>query len=292
MRVTPLEIGRNFLGGLEDLNDRLNDINKQVSSGKKLTDLKDSPVGSAQLVALSEQAADVDQYQSNLNSGSYFLGMADSILNEVNNLTTAIFTKGSQAASGSTTNDARATLASEVRSLRAQLVALANSQVNGRYIFAGSKTDQAPFEVAADAVVYHGDSAVNAISVEDGLQVKQGVSGSAAFSSIFSTVDSLLSNLDDNNTSGIKSSLETFASALSQLNIARGEVGANLGILQELKTTLDARETSLTEQRSRVEDADMAQAVVQLSQVQSALQAAVSAGGSILQQSNLFDILG
>jgi flagellar hook-associated protein 3 FlgL len=122
--------------------------------------------------------------------------------------------------------------------------------------------------------------------------VKQGVSGSAAFSSIFSTVDSLLSNLDDNNTSGIKSSLETFASALSQLNIARGEVGANLGILQELKTTLDARETSLTEQRSRVEDADMAQAVVQLSQVQSALQAAVSAGGSILQQSNLFDILG
>jgi flagellar hook-associated protein 3 FlgL len=137
MRVTPLEIGRNFLGGLEDLNDRLNDINKQVSSGKKLTDLKDSPVGSAQLVALSEQAADVDQYQSNLNSGSYFLGMADSILNEVNNLTTAIFTKGSQAASGSTTNDARATLASEVRSLRAQLVALANSQVNGRYIFAG-----------------------------------------------------------------------------------------------------------------------------------------------------------
>jgi hypothetical protein len=36
----------------------------------------------------------------------------------------------------------------------------------------------------------------------------------------------------------------------------------------------------------------MAQATVQMSQAQTALEAAMAAGGSILQQKNLFDILG
>jgi flagellin-like hook-associated protein FlgL len=48
----------------------------------------------------------------------------------------------------------------------------------------------------------------------------------------------------------------------------------------------------MKEQRSQVEDTDMAKAVVQMNQTQTALQAAMSAGASVLQQSNLFDILG
>jgi flagellar hook-associated protein 3 FlgL len=292
MRVTQLETYRNFLTNLEDLNQRLDDINNQVSSGKKLTQLKDSPAGSAQLIGLSEQASEIDQYQSNVDSGSYFLGMADSILNEVNNLTTTIFTKGSQAASESVTSSDRSTIAAEVKSLREQLVALANSQVNGRYIFAGSKTDSAPFEIAGESVEYNGDSVVNSINVDDGLQVKQSVSGAAAFSAIFSTVDSLLSNMEEDNVSGIKTALQEFSSALSQLSQARGEIGSNMSILEKIKLNLESRETSLTKQRSQVEDVNMAEAVVKLSQVQTALETALSAGGKILQQRNLFDFLG
>jgi flagellar hook-associated protein 3 FlgL len=292
MRVTQAETYRNYLANLETLNDRLNKVNEQVSSGKKLTQLKDSPAGSAQLINLSEQASEIDQYQSNVDTSSYFLGMADSILNEVNNLTATIYTKGSQSASESINEGERSTLAAEIRSLREQLVSLGNSQAGGRYIFAGSKTSSAPFAVDEDAVLYRGDEDVNNISVDDGLQVQAGVSGSAAFSSIFSVVDSLLSNMTDNNLTGIKTALSQFASALSGLSLARGEIGASLSVLTNVKTTLDSREASLTKQRSQVEDADMAESVVKLNQVQTALETALSAGGSILQQRNLFDILG
>jgi flagellar hook-associated protein 3 FlgL len=292
MRVTQTETYRNFLANLETLNDRLNKVNEQVSSGKKLTQLKDSPTGSAQLITLSEQASEIDQYQSNVDTGSYFLGMADSILNEVHNLSTTIYTKGSQSVSESINEEERSAIAAEIRSLRDQLVSLGNSQVSGRYIFAGSQTSSAPFAVDADAVLYRGDADVNKISVDDGLQLQAGVPGSAAFSSIFSVVDSLLSNMTDNNLTGMKTALGQFASALSGLNLARGEIGASLSILANVKTTLDSRETSLTKQRSQVEDADMAESVVKLNQVQTMLETALSAGGSILKQRNLFDILG
>ena len=292
MRVAQSETYRSFLGNLDTLNERLNKLNSQVSSGKKLEQLKDSPASSAQLIGMRDQAAEIDQYQSNIDSGSYFLGTADSILNEVNNLVTSIYAKGSQSASEAVTADDRATIGTEIRSLRDQIVALANTQVLGRYIFAGSRTNAAPFIVSGDAVAYQGDESVNKISIDRGLEVKEGIPGSASFNSIFSAVDSLLTNLSANNLDGIKTVLGQFASALSGLGIARGEIGANLSLLNNAKTNLGSQETSLKAQQSQLEDANMAEAVTALSQVRTALQTTMTAGGSILQQRNLFDILG
>jgi flagellar hook-associated protein 3 FlgL len=292
MRVTQLQTYRNYLANVETLNESLNDANSQVSSGKKLTNLKDSPASSAQLVAINEQASEIDQYQSNIDAGSYYLTSADSILSEVNNLAATIYTKGSEAASDSVTADDRSAIATEVSSLRDQLVSLANSQISGRYIFGGSQTSVAPFAPAGSSIQYQGNNTVNKISVDDGLQVEEGVSGAAAFNSIFSFVDSLLSNLSQNNLTGIKSTLGQFETALSGLSLARGAIGANLSALNNINTNLTSRETNLTKQKSLLEDANMSESVVKLSQVKTALDTAIAASGSVLKQSNLFDILG
>jgi flagellar hook-associated protein 3 FlgL len=292
MRVTQLEIYRNFLGNIDTLNERLNQANRQVSSGKLLQSLKDSPMSSAQIISLSEQASDIDQYQSNVDSGSYFLGTADSILNEINNLTTTIFAKGNQSASGSVNSDVRATIALEIRSLRDQMISLANSQALGRYLFAGSKTSSAPYTLNGDVVQYNGNQEANQISIDNGLTIKMSVAGSNAFNSIFTAVESLLSDMDGNNLSGISTALGQFSSAMSELRTARGEIGANLSLLNNTKTNLESRETNLKQQRSQLEDANMAESVVQLNQIQTALQASITSGGSMMQQRNLFDILG
>jgi flagellar hook-associated protein 3 FlgL len=292
MRVAQSESYRNFLANIEKLNDFLNTVNRQVSSGKKVNQLKDAPDASAQLVSLRDEAAEIDQYQSNIDTGSFFLGMADSILNEVNNLVTCIYAKGSQSASDTVSSDARAVLATEIRSFRDQILTLANSQVRGRYIFAGSQVSSVPFTIDEDAVQYQGDQDASRISVDDGLEVKQSIPGSAAFQSIFNTIESLLIRMDRNDLSGIQSALTQFASALSGLGQARGEIGANLNLLEKVKTHLQSEELSLNEQKSRIEDTNMAEAIVQLNQAKTALDTALTAGGSILQQSNLFDILG
>ena len=292
MRITQSETYRNFISDLATLNDAYNKVSRQVSSGKSLNQLSDSPAGSADLLPLTDLAADIDQYRSSADTVSYFLGSADSALNEVNNIFTSIFSKGSEAASEIVGDDARATLAMEIRSLRDQILSLANSQVKGRYLFAGSLVASAPFVLEGDSVRYVGDDDINSVYVEEGTEVKTGVTGAETFSSIFSSIASLLSAMESNDTSAIGAALNQFKSAFSELGQARGKIGSSMNLIQDVQTRLDGQETNLKARRSKIEDADIAQAVVQLSQTKTALQTAISAGGSILQQRNLFDILG
>jgi flagellar hook-associated protein 3 FlgL len=292
MRVTQFEMYRNFLSDIENLNSSLSKASRQVSSGKKLNQLSDSPAGSADLVSLTEQSLRIDLYRSNADTGSYFLGVADSALNEVNNLVTSVYTTGSQATSDTITDDVRTTLAAEVRSLRDQILSLANTEVRGRYIFAGSQVTSTPFALSDGSIHYQGDGDVSSIRVDDALEVELGIPGSTAFNDVFASIDALLTGMDAHDLSGIKAALDQFAGALSQLGQARGQIGAKLNLLENVKSTLDSQEIALKSRRSQIEDADMSKAVVQLNQTQTALQAAISAGATAFTQRNLFDILG
>jgi flagellar hook-associated protein 3 FlgL len=292
MRVTQSEISRNLLSDIGTLNEDLARFSRQVSSGKLLNQLKDSPSGSAELVSLAQLDSDIDQYRFNTDAGTLYLSAADSALNEVNNLATSIYAKGSQATSELISDDVRAALASEIRSLRDQIVALANSEVRGRYIFAGSEVATAPFLLGGDSITYQGDNTVNTLSVDAGAEVQMNYSGNAVFNSTFAAISSLLTAMEGNDAAGIQTALSQFSPALTDLSKVRAQVGSNMNALENVQSRLELRGISVREQRSRIEDANMAQAAVQLKQTQTALDAAMSAAGSILTQRNLFDILG
>jgi flagellar hook-associated protein 3 FlgL len=292
MRITQTEISRNFLSDLGLLNGDLANANRQVSSGKRINSLEDSPSGSAELVRMAKMESEVDQYRFNSNAGSLYLNVADSTLAEVNNLITSVFSKGSQAASENVNEEGRATSAADIRSLREQIVSLANSQVNGRYLFAGSMINDNPFSIAGESVVYSGDNTVSRIKIDDRMDVPASFDGDEVFNLIFSNIESLLAGIDSSDIAEMRTALDQFSTSLSGLSRVRGQIGSHMNALDSAKSILDSRETTLKEQRSKIEDVDMAKAVVQLNQTQTALQAAMSAGASALQQSNLFDILG
>jgi flagellar hook-associated protein 3 FlgL len=241
---------------------------------------------------MAKMESEVDQYRFNSNAGSLYLNVADSTLAEVNNLITSVFSKGSQAASENVNEEGRATIAADIRSLREQIVSLANSQVNGRYLFAGSMINDNPFSIAGESVVYSGDNTVSRIKIDDRMDVPASFDGDEVFNLIFSNIESLLAGIDSSDIAEMRTALDQFSTSLSGLSRVRGQIGSHMNALDSAKSILDSRETTLKEQRSKIEDVDMAKAVVQLNQTQTALQAAMSAGASALQQSNLFDILG
>jgi flagellar hook-associated protein 3 FlgL len=292
MRVTQSEMYRTFASNIHNLNEDLAGVNSQMSSGKKLNDLADSPSGSADLVTITDQALKVDMYHSNIEAGTYHMKAAESALNEANNLFSSIQALGSQAISDATNPDSRAAMVEQLRSYRDQMIALGNSQPDGYYLFAGTKVNADPFEISGDQVIYNGNDEINTVPIGNGVEVAQGVSGSAAFGSVFNTIDGLLANLDSNDIEGTKASLTQFAAAFKDLEQARGSIGTNLTIMQNMSGVLDSQKMLLTERKSNIEDANMVDATLRLSQLKTALDGALSAGGSILKQSNLFDILG
>lgn len=291
MNVTQSIMCRNLLSNLETLNEQLDTASQQISTGKRMVHLRDSPAAAAESVLLEGEAAKLDQYKANTDSGTFYLQVSDSVLNSVQNLVASIQSKGSAATSDTLNASDCASLANEVRSLRDQVLSHANSEVRGRYIFAGSKITSAPFVINGDAVTYQGDAIINQISVDDGLQVQQNIPGESVFRPIFDAIESLLSKMDAADHVGIGVVVSQMSSSLTGLNSARGQVGTELGKLENVSMELDTEAVNLRAQQSRVEDANAAEAATQLSQLQTALKTTLATGQSILQQKNLFDFL-
>lgn len=291
MRVTMLQSDRTFLTNLGNVNEKLELTNQQISSGKKLLSLKDSPAGSAELIGIRKELDDVDQYRANADVGNLFVGVTDSVLSSVHTLISTVFVKGSEATSDVIDAGGRASLAAEIRSLRDQILSLANTETQGRYIFAGSKSNAAAFTIAGDAVTYMGDQVVNDIAVGDNVSVRQGFAGDGVFSPVFATINQLLTAVDSGDFAGMSTALSQFSATLNGVNQFRVNLGVSQNKILDSKNELDSLEVNLKSRQSSLEDANLAQAVTQFQQIQTALQAALSARASSAHKS-LFDYLG
>jgi flagellar hook-associated protein 3 FlgL len=86
-------------------------------------------------------------------------------------------------ANGSMTTAERQVIADDMRQSLEQLMSIANTKdESGNYIFAGNKTNSAPFAFDNnDQVVYSGDSGIRKSNIAAGVQVNTNVAGDAAF---------------------------------------------------------------------------------------------------------------
>jgi len=291
MRTTESIGYRNLLLNISLLNDKMEQASEQVSSGKKLSHLHDGPAESAEMLQLKNQVSELDQYQTNADNGGFFLVVADSTLSSLNDLVTAVFTRGSAAANNYTDAAARSTLASEIRALREQILSLANTEVRGRYIFAGSRVTSPAFTLSGETATYQGDEEVNTIKIGAGLQVKQNIPGSGVFSPVFAAVQSLLNAIENADSAAIESALSQFSSTLSTVSQARARLGVDLARLQDSELSRMNQQINIQSRQSRIGDADMAEAITRVNQVQTALKATLTVG-SLTGQRNLFDYLG
>jgi len=291
MRITQLQSDRTFLANIGILNEKLETANQQISSEKKILSLKDSPSGSAELIGLRKELADIDQYRANADAGNLYVGIADSALSSVYTTLTTVFTKGSQATSDTIDADGRASLAMEIRSLRDHILSLANTETQGRYLFAGSRSNAPAFSISGDTVTYEGDQVVNQIKISDGVSVQQGFAGDAVFYPVFDAINGLLTAVDLGDVAGMHAALSQFSTALGSINQYRGQLGVAQNSLTDAMNEQDIRAISVKSRQGSIENADLAQAVTQLQQMQTALEAAISAHSTTMKTS-LFDYLG
>ena len=291
MRLSDSVSYRNLLDNISMLEARIEKANQEIASGNKLLQLHAAPAGSAEMVQLNDQLAQLDLYQTNADTSSYYMQVSENTLNSVYDLVAAIYTRGSAAANSFTDANARATLAAEIRSQRDQILSLANTKIRDRYVFAGSNVDSAAYTISGDTATYQGNLDVNKISVGRGAQVDLNIPGSTAFDRIFTTVQNLLAAVDSGDVSSIQSALGQFAGTLGNLSQVRARLGVGLAKLQDTQVSIQAEQTNIQTRQSRIGDVDMAEAITELRQAQTALQAALTAG-SMVNETNLFDYLG
>ncbi|HTV89778.1 MAG TPA: flagellar hook-associated protein FlgL [Stellaceae bacterium] len=178
-----------LLGSLPNLlaqQSNINQLNQEIASGQTMPDAASDPAGAAAALQTAGQIQQLTYDASNAQAGTQSIETALGVLQQVNTAIDQLNQIALSGASASTSANTRSALVVEAQNALQQLIQLGNTQdASGNYIFAGSKTNSAPFVVAADGQVsFVGDAATNAIEIAPGLAVPVTASAQGIFTDL------------------------------------------------------------------------------------------------------------
>lgn len=184
MRVSTSWMQQQSVSTMMDRQSDMSRLSTQLSTGKRINQPSDDPVGAARALDLTHLDTETAQYQRNIVSANARLGLEDQSLANATNVLDRVRVLLLQAVNATQSDATRGDIAAEMVQLRAQLLGQANSRDGqGEYIFAGNRTGNAPFTGEA-GVAYVGDDGQRMVAAGAGLQVATGDPGSAVFGDI------------------------------------------------------------------------------------------------------------
>ena len=184
MRVTFLSQNRELLFNLRQTQLRKQVAGKEISSGLRVAKPSDSPADAAGVVRTRADLARIGQFRQNLEGVQAELRAVDGALSEAGLLLTRATALATQAASTTQSAQSRDAIRTELEGIFRHLVLIANSSHSGRFVFAGSASRRAPFEIdpnSPDGVLYRGDTASRSITFPDGRPAQVSLPGNEVF---------------------------------------------------------------------------------------------------------------
>lgn len=146
MRVTQFMLSQNSLRHINQGYNRLGVLNDQMSSGKKITRASQDPVVAMSGIRYRTQVVEVKQFQRNLGETYNWMDTADATLDKVGKAIHRIRELVVQSSNDTYESTQRANMGKEIKQLFDHIVSLANTKSNGKYIFNGTDTLNAPVD--------------------------------------------------------------------------------------------------------------------------------------------------
>lgn len=282
MRVatkTAYDIVKQNLSGMKE---ELNRVSQVISTGKRINDLSDDPTGLAQSLGIKTTLSNIDQLGRNIDFGKSWLIAAEGALGNVQDLISSTKTLCVEMASASKSTASRLMAAESIAQSMEEMITLANTKVGGKYIFGGSDTDSLPFN---DDASYSGNDIPFAVKAGNNTMIEVGSDGGALFSNIFSTLNDLITDLKNDNIEGIRDTMDSLEGHFGDISLKVSDVGLKMNRMEIRENILQGLKISNTERLSQVEDADIAESVINLKAVETAYQAALSSSASVMRLS-------
>jgi flagellin-like hook-associated protein FlgL len=151
MRITNTILFNATLANIQQYNARLLQTYEEASSGRRLHRPSDDPTGTRRVLDLRGTLSSLEQFKSQRTVTTSLLEGTDIALQDVETLLLSAKGLALRGVNDTLGPEQRATLASEVGGLLHQAIALGNSDVNGRYLFAGQANHQPPCSAQATA---------------------------------------------------------------------------------------------------------------------------------------------
>jgi flagellar hook-associated protein 3 FlgL len=303
-RITTGMVQRNVLSDLNRVTARLTQTQSKIASNKEITRPSDDPFNATRALALRESLEATKQYQRNVDDAK---GWQDASEQAFSSMTTDVHSAMEalvQGSSGSVDPVSRASIASQVDQLIAGLKETANATYKGRYVFSGTKSDQAPYpmpEPAAPAPpdAFQGSPTQVARQIGPGVTIEVSVSAAGVLGEgqgspnpgLLGTLRDIADHLRSGDEVSLRGTdMAKLDDSLDQLLGIRALNGSRQHRLDSAGNRLSEIEESTLTQLSETEDVDIAKALIDFNSQQAAYQSALKAGANIVQNS-LMDFL-
>lgn len=127
----------------------LSTATEQLSTGLRVNQPSDDPAAAAEMVQSLASSARIDQYTSNITAALSQMQTADSAIASMVTYLNRAITIGTGSANQIESQGDKQAAANEVAGILSGIVALGNTNFQGRYIFGGSETSINPFASAS-----------------------------------------------------------------------------------------------------------------------------------------------
>ncbi len=163
---------------LDNLNNEYRRVSYQMSTGRKLENGSDNATLFAREIYVEDKIKVYDGIKEQLDKTTVHNNVSDSALAEVKTLLEQIKSELIKANTDSTTDEGRKSIAVSIAGVKENLLDLANTKIDGEYLFSGSDSSIRPFEEnAAGEIEYKGDNRLRKIAVDEGSYRDKGVNG-------------------------------------------------------------------------------------------------------------------
>jgi flagellar hook-associated protein 3 FlgL len=293
MRIATKSVYDRITNSLGSSYSAMFDAQEVVSTNKRINRLSDDPVGLVTVLDLRSSLSNIKQLSRNVSTGKTWLTASESALTQVSDILTDVKALTVQMSTSTLGASERSNAAEVVDEYLNQIISLSNSQSGGRYMFSGTETDTASFELSDDGtkVNYNGNNTAFAVKIGSNTNIAVGKVGSDVFgenwdsSNIFKSLIDLKTSLENNDVSGINDVMGNLDAHMEKISSEISSVGGK-SVRMEVKENIIADlKLSYTERKSELEDADITEAMIDLNAKQLAYNAALTSASKLMEKS-------
>ena len=267
--------------------------NEVVSTTKKINRLSDDPVGLVAILGLRSSLENIEQMERNISMGRSWLTASESALGQIEEIFSLTNELCVQLSNATATASQRANSVSLVDGYLRQLIALSNTKSGGRYIFGGTNTDTTTFALNATEtqVSYSGNDTPFSIKISRDSNIDVGKDGKDIFgenwdsNNFFKTMIDFKTYLQTDNIQGIQDTIDKLDSHISTIQSEVSGIAGKVIRLGVREKVLQDLELSYTQRKSELEDADIAEAIIDLNSKELAYNAVLASSSKMMELS-------
>ncbi len=300
--TTPISTSFMFMDATERMTRVQNELattQTQLTEGKQVLKPSDAPDQASAIQRLRSEVEKQESFQRTINVAQRRFAAEEEALRTSFDVLSRFKELTIQANNDSASPSDRKVIAIELRSLREQLMSLANTRDDaGNYLFSGTRSKTPPYQSDGNApmpvITYQGDRTQTDVPggidrtvryTRTGPDVYVRVNQDGEEVAFFDALGRLITSIEEGVRPEMQRGMSDLEAMLDGVNVGLAQNGSDQAVIESQRSMLEATVLRMKSALSDIEDLDYTEAVTRMSQQSLALQAAQSSFAKISQLS-------